>query len=72
MPDPTYRKGKPVNLEAAALDALEWLRWFKPELDSRMIHDPAVLKEWQRRLNAAIKALDKHLPNKTITHEDEP
>lgn len=70
MSNPTYRDGEPANLEAAALDALEWLRWFKPELGSQMIHDPDVLKEWQQRLDAAIASLDKHLPNKDMIFEE--
>lgn len=70
MPNPTWRDGAPANLEAAAMDALDWLRWFKPELDSRLIRQADVLADCQQRLASTIAALDNYLPDKTMIFED--
>lgn len=59
--------GIPLNLEAAALDALEWLR---------MLHDdfPKKFPDWRwdadwRRLNRCIKALEQFTVDAEQQHE---
>jgi len=56
---PITRNGRPANLEAAALDCLEWLKYLR-ELD-----EVQSLSELTR-LDAAIAAMDRFLPNKQI------
>ena len=60
MPKIKFDKdGYPMNLEAAALDALEWLRAFEAQMIRR--HD-CHSDESRERIGRAIAALEKYLP----------
>lgn len=61
MTPPTYLDGAPANLEAAALDALAWLRWAK---------SPIRTEENEQRLDESIRALEKFLPNADLVFLD--
>lgn len=50
-----FVEGEPANLEAAAMDALEWLRWMQVTLRLR--------GQGSAKLARAIIALEKYLPN---------
>lgn len=65
MSPPIYLDGIPVNLEAAASDALEWLRWAK---------SPKRSAENDRRLDVMIATLEKFLDGVTPVYfgEKEP
>lgn len=72
MSVPIFTDGEPANLEAAALDALEWLQWLEILMnDNRFFHG----RGWARnhvRLRAAIKALTAHLPDVDPVFEQTP
>lgn len=58
---PTYLDGEPTNLEAAALDALDWLQFWQKYLNESLSFRPA--HALRRRIEAAIKALETFLPD---------
>jgi hypothetical protein len=60
--------GHPVNLEAAALDSLEWLRMLQEDF-------PKKFPDWRwdadwRRLNRCIAALEQFAADTEQQHED--
>lgn len=67
---PTFHDGEPVNLEAAALDALDWLKWGK-EFLKHNYHNrrrDTILY----RLGRAIAALEEFLPDETPLFTETP
>lgn len=65
-----YLHGEPQNLEAAATDALEWLKI----LQSYMAQWSSRTKGMQtdnQRIAAAIAALEMFLPNTTPMHQEQ-
>lgn len=72
MNAPTFRDGCPANLEAAALDALEWLQWLEILMnDNRFFSGHG----WARnlaRLRQAISVLKALLPDETPIFEETP
>lgn len=54
MSTPHFVDGAPANLEAAAMDALDWLRWTR--------NNAALGPKNMARIQAAIRALETHLP----------
>lgn len=57
MSKPIYLDGQPDNLEAAALDALDWLRYVQQRQDAYEFSADNL-----RRLVGAIGALERFLP----------
>lgn len=53
---PKYLDGEPVNLAAAALDALDWLRFFKKRTEIKLNEENV------SRLALAIGCLESFLP----------
>lgn len=53
MNEPIYENGLPQNLEAAALDALDWMRWMRDNMHLTPIN--------RVRLKRAIAALELFL-----------
>lgn len=61
-PGPAYFDGEPINLEAAALDALEWLEfWRKLLLEDGQV-SPAKRVDALDRMARAIGSLKEYLP----------
>ena len=58
---PIYRDDMPANLEAAALDALEWLRWLARYLPHSEIERKIGTDTSMARLNGAIAALEQYV-----------
>lgn len=60
-----FINGKPANLPAAALDALEWLQWLHKYADKHLVFSQP---DSQKRLTSAIRGLKKelkpHLPER--------
>lgn len=63
MSVPIYRDGKPVNLQAAILDTMFWLRWLRGYLsdDHRRLSSSG-WSEQRAQLRLAIRALEEFLP----------
>jgi hypothetical protein len=57
---PEFLDGSPVNLEAAALDALEWMRFWRQYLNRNHLDER--WNESRRRMSRAIEALETYLP----------
>lgn len=56
-----FLDGVPVNLESAALDALEWLKFWRGYLDHNHLGD-----DWngnRKRMSLTIRTLEKFLPD---------
>lgn len=70
MGKPRYLDGEPTNLEAAALDALDWLRFWQKYLNEALSFRPA--HALRRRVDAAIKALETFLPDQEPIFEESP
>ncbi len=66
MTAPIFVDGVPANLEAAALDALAWLEFFRKHPSLGTLFNPAKSAEAVQRIDLAIGALAGLLP------EDEP
>lgn len=68
MNEPIYENGLPQNLEAAALDALEWMRWMR--VQERLM----LRSELKRRLDRAIAALELFTgaPANALPHTGQP
>ena len=68
MSQPEFLDGEPVNLEAAALDAVEWLRFWREFLNHNLL-----AQSWngqRRRMSRAIRRLESYLPEgEPIYHE---
>jgi hypothetical protein len=54
----TFKNGVPVNLPAAALDALEWLEWLRQYAEKHLVFSQP---DSQKRLEKATRTLRKHL-----------
>ena len=67
-----YNHGEPQNLEAAALDALDWLRLLQRYI-VQVRGQPTTgnrLQDDRKRIEAAIAALETFLPNTPPIHRD--
>lgn len=65
-----FLDGVPTNLEAAALDALEWLKFWQGYLKH---HHLGV--DWngnRKRMSSAIEMLDKFLPDEQPVYSSSP
>lgn len=67
---PEFMDGKPINLEAAALDALEWLEFWRGYLNYN--HLGQEWNESRRRMSGAIEALEYYLPKGEPVFHDTP
>lgn len=79
MSEPIFANGEPQNLEAAALDALEWLRFTRNYMRQRgqskyeggVYRHISFPQDDMNRLDQAIAALEKFLPNGQPVFQDE-
>ncbi len=62
--------GEPTNLEAAALDALEWLKFWREYLNHN--HLGQNWNEARRRMTLAIKALERFTPDQEPVFHSSP
>lgn len=72
MSVPIYRDGKPVNLQAAILDVMFWLRWLRSYLeDDRRRLSASGWSEQRAQLRLAIQALQEFLPDDACLGDDQ-
>jgi len=69
---PSYLNGTPTNLEAAALDALDWLRWLARYLPDSEIERKIGTGTAMGRLTGAIAALEQYVSIDAAEFIDSP
>jgi len=69
---PIYLDGIPTNFEAAALDALDWLRWLARYLPGSEVERKIGTDTAMGRLNGAIAALEQYVSVEAAEFIDSP